>query len=155
MDDTRYLDEAIELARASLDDDRGGPFGAVVVRDGRVLGRGRNRVLGDGDPTAHAEVVAIRDAARRQRTHDLAGATLYSSCEPCPMCLGALYWAGIQRVVYAADRHGAARTGFSDADLYEELCKPPSARRLTSVRIPRPEAEAVMAAWQQGGGRHY
>lgn len=155
MDHLPYLDAAIDLARQSLDDERGGPFGAVIVRDGEVLARARNEVLATHDPTAHAEVQAIRAACRRLDSHDLAGATLYASCEPCPMCLGAVYWAGIERVVFAADRDAAARTGFSDAALYEEVCRPPDAREVAMLRLDRPEAERVMAAWKEGGGRLY
>jgi guanine deaminase len=155
MDDARFLEEAIALAAKALEDDLGGPFGALVVRDGTVLGRARNHVLGHHDPTAHAEVEAIREAARSLGTHELDGATIYASCEPCPMCLGAIYWAGIARVVYAADRNAAARAGFDDAALYEEFGRAPEDRRLQYDRRTHPEAERIMRAWKEGGGRVY
>ena len=155
MDDLSYLDEAISLAAEALLDEVGGPFGAVVVRAGEIIGRGRNRVLADRDPTAHAEVEAIRDACKGLQDHDLSGATIYASCEPCPMCLGAIYWARIERIVYAVDRHGAARTGFADADFYDQLALAPEKRRIPAIQILRPEAETVMAAWHDAGGTPY
>ncbi len=155
MDDSAFLDLAIGLAREALHDGDGGPFGAVVAREGGILGRGRNRVLATHDPTAHAEVRAIRNACRALGTHDLSGATIYASSEPCPMCLGAIYWAGIARVVYAADRTAAAAIGFADADLYEEIARRPERRRLRTERVPKEEAEAVLVAWKKGGGTLY
>ena len=147
MDDAAGLRAAIELARCALEDDVGGPFGAVVVKDGVIRGRGRNRVLADRDPTAHAEVLAIRDAGRRLDTHDLSGCTVYASSEPCPMCLGALYWARVSRVVYAVDRQAAAAAGFDDAWLYEELGRDDAGRRLRTDHLPVEDAAAVMRAW--------
>ena len=147
MDDAAGLQEAIRLARKALDDDVGGPFGAVVVQDGRIVGRGRNRVLADHDPTAHAEVVALRAAGRALGTHDLDGSTVYASSEPCPMCLGALYWARVSRVVFAVDRGAAAAAGFDDAFLYEELARPAEERRLGLEHHPVEEAADVMRRW--------
>ncbi|GLZ48559.1 tRNA-specific adenosine deaminase [Actinomycetospora sp. NBRC 106375] len=117
-DDATWLSHAVDLASTNVAEG-GGPFGAVVVADGVVLARGQNRVTRDLDPTAHAEVVAIRDACRVRGDFSLAGATLYASCEPCPLCVSAALWARVDRVVYAADRHDAARGGFDDREFYE------------------------------------
>ena len=153
MDDAGYLDEAIALATQALTDDRGGPFGAVVVKDGRILGRSRNLVLERHDPTAHAEVLAIRGACRALGTHDLSGCTLYTSSEPCPMCLGAVLWARIERVVYAVDRHGAAEAGFDDALFYEWMASGDGDRRVRLEHRPDEEARRVMEAWTRRSDR--
>ncbi|HED66617.1 MAG TPA: nucleoside deaminase [Planctomycetes bacterium] len=116
----RFLEEALRLAEESADSG-GGPFGAVVVRDGEIVARGANRVLADLDPSAHAEVVALRGAARALGTHDLSGTILYASCEPCPMCLGASLWARVDMIVFAADRRDAAAAGFDDERFYRAL----------------------------------
>jgi guanine deaminase len=115
--DARWLARAIELATLNVADG-GGPFGAVIVRDGELVAEGRNRVTADLDPTAHAEVTAIRAACRAVGSFSLAGTTLYTSCEPCPLCLSASLWARVDRVVFAADRHDAARGGFDDLEFY-------------------------------------
>lgn len=142
MDDQEgaLLRRAIRLACDNVADG-GGPFGALVAQGARVLGEGVNRVVPDADPTAHAEVVAIRAAARALGTHDLAGCVLYTSCEPCPMCLGAAWWARIARIVFAATRADAAAAGFDDAAIYEEVAAPLSARRLP-IRQALAEAAA-------------
>jgi len=129
IDDDPFVSAAIDLASRSVADG-GGPFGAVVVRNGDVVGAGHNRVTIDNDPTAHAEVVAIRDACRRLGTFQLTDCTLYASCEPCPMCLSAIYWARIPRVVYAADRGDAADAGFDDEAIYREVALRPDARQV-------------------------
>jgi len=152
-DDLAFLRLAIEASKASLDDDVGGPFGALLVRDGEILAHGRNRVLGDHDPTAHAEVVAIRRAAAKLGTHNLEGCTIYSSCEPCPMCLAAIHWAGIERIVFAAGREDAAGIGFADAALYEELGRSLEARSTPTEQSLREEGRAVMEAWGRRPGR--
>jgi tRNA(Arg) A34 adenosine deaminase TadA len=139
-DEEAFLREAIALAAEALEDDDGGPFGAVVVRDGRVVGRGRNRVLARHDPTAHAEVEALRDAAHTLGTHDLSGCALYASCEPCPMCLGAAQWARIDALVFAAGRADAEAIGFDDARFHGRLTFAVSQRG-------REEARAVMDRW--------
>ena len=113
---------AIGLAQASVDSNAGGPFGCVIVRNGEIIGEGVNRVTSTNDPTAHAEIVAIRDACRNLNSFQLAGCVVYTSCEPCPMCLGAIYWARPERIVIACDRHDAAEAGFDDAFIYDELC---------------------------------
>lgn len=149
--DPDFMAEAIAEAAKAVDDDVGGPFGAVVVKDGTIIGRGRNRVLADADPTAHAEVVALRDAAQRLGTHELAGCVIYTSCEPCPMCLSAIYWARIERIVQAATREDAAGIGFDDAFLYAEVAKPIEERSLPTSSADREQAAAVMRAWAARG----
>lgn len=138
---------AIDLSAQALDDDVGGPFGAVIVRDGQVIGRGRNRVLADGDPTAHAEVLAIREACRSIGDHRLSGCVVYTSSEPCPMCMAALYWARVDRVLYANVRSEAAAIGFDDAWLYLELAAEMSDRQLVMSRLSSVEARAVFDQW--------
>ncbi len=142
------LRHAIALGTRTLRANRGGPFGAVVVRDGVIVGEGANAVLALRDPTAHAEVIAIREAAARLGTHVLQGCTLYASAEPCPMCLGACYWARVDAVVYASGRAEAARAGFDDARFYEEFARPPAARRLPMRQVAVPEALALLDEWR-------
>ncbi len=137
---------AIELARESVARG-GGPFGAVVARGEDVVGTGSNRVVESADPTAHAEVEAIRAACRALRTHDLSGCTLFTSCEPCPMCLGAILWARVDRLVYACDRHDAARAGFDDAAFYAEAARAPAERELPSEQLLRDEGLGAFEAW--------
>jgi guanine deaminase len=148
-----YLARAIALSRESMESGSGGPFGAVIVRAGRILAEGTNRVTATNDPTAHAEIVAIRDAARALGDFRLTGCDLYASCEPCPMCLAAAHWARVDRIVFAASREDAARAGFDDAFLYQELAEPLAARSIPTIRIPSPEAAAVLKAWTDFPGR--
>jgi guanine deaminase len=145
--DTRFLREAIRLSRTRMRQGRGGPFGAVVARDGAIVARGWNAVTSSVDPTAHAEVVAIRRACRTLGTFSLAGCVLYASCEPCPMCLAAVYWARLDRLVYAATRDDAARAGFDDALIYREVPLAPEARSLPTEHLLRAEASAVFDEW--------
>ena len=140
--------EAIKLSAESVRSG-GGPFGAVIVRDGEVIARGENRVTVCNDPTAHAEVSAIREAAARLGTYDLSGCELYSSCEPCPMCLGAIYWARLDKLYYAGTRADAANVGFDDAHIYEELPLEPSQRELPTETLLREEAQRVFEAWAE------
>lgn len=146
--DERFLREAIALARAGMDRNEGGPFGCVIVKNGRVIGRGNNRVTSSNDPTAHAEVVAIREACKALGSFQLDGCTLYTSCEPCPMCLGAIYWARPDRVLYAGTRMDAADAGFDDQLIYDELPLPPARRRLPMEQELREEALVVFEAWK-------
>lgn len=147
MDETAAMRRAIALSCESVARG-GGPFGAVVLgADGRPLGEGANRVVPDADPTAHAEVVAIRAACRATGTHDLAGATLVTSCEPCPMCLAAAWWARVGAVVYGNTREDAARIGFDDAALYEEVARPLASRALPIRRLLGAEAAGAFALW--------
>ncbi len=147
QDDARFLRRAIALGRAHMEAGEGGPFGAVVVCAGQVVGEGWNRVTSAHDPTAHAEIVAIRAACRRLGRFALEGCAIYASCEPCPMCLGAIYWARIERLVYGASRADAARAGFDDAFIYDEIPRPPEARRLPTRRLLADEARALLQAW--------
>src|SRR5262245_29961376 len=119
-----FLREAIRLSIDKMQANEGGPFGAVIVRDGQIIGRGWNRVTSTNDPTAHAEIVAIRDACSRLKTFSLAGCEIYSSCEPCPLCLAAIFWARLDRIFYAATCEDAAAAGFDDGILYRELALP-------------------------------
>lgn len=127
----------------------GGPFGAVVSKDGRIIGQGSNRVVSTSDPTAHAEVVAIREACRSLGVFQLDGCVLYTSCEPCPMCLAAAYWARIDRIVFANSRKDAARIGFGDDFIYREIPLAPGDRMLTMKRSMGREAIAVFREWQR------
>jgi tRNA(Arg) A34 adenosine deaminase TadA len=145
--DTPFLREAIRLSRTRMRQGRGGPFGAVVVRDGVILARGWNAVTSSLDPTAHAEVVAIRRACRALGTFRLDGCVLYTSCEPCPMCLAAAYWARVDRLVYAATRDDAARAGFDDAFIYDQVPLAPEARSLPTDHLLRAEAITVFEEW--------
>ncbi|MBK8228442.1 MAG: nucleoside deaminase [Flavobacteriales bacterium] len=146
--DERFLREAIALARAGMDRNEGGPFGCVVVKDGEIIGRGNNKVTSSNDPTAHAEVVAIREACQAIGSFQLEGCTLYTSCEPCPMCLGAIYWARPYRIVFAATRADAAQAGFDDQLIYDELPLPAEQRRIaTEANVLRHEALAVFKEW--------
>jgi guanine deaminase len=149
-----WLARAVRLATASVARS-GGPFGAFVVRGGEVLGEGTNRVTADLDPTAHAEVVAIRAACRRTGDFTLPGATVYASCEPCPLCLAAALWARVDAVVFAADREAAARAGFDDAAFYR-LLRPavdPSAWPVRIVHLPTTTSEEPFEAWLASEGR--
>lgn len=143
-----FMREAIKLSAESVRSG-GGPFGAVIVRDGEIIARGENRVTVCNDPTAHAEVSAIREAAARLGTYDLSGCEIYSSCEPCPMCLGAIYWARLDKLYYAGTRADAANVGFDDAHIYEELPLEPSQRELPTETLLREEAQRVFKAWAE------
>jgi len=146
MDDAHWLNQAIEIAVASVDEG-GGPFGAVVVRDGKLVATGHNRVTLDLDPTAHAEVQAVRAACRALGDFSLAGCVLYTSCEPCPLCISALLWARLDRVVYAADRDDAARGGFDDREFYEVLARDRATWPLLVERSAGVDETAPFEAW--------
>ena len=140
--------EAIRLAKEGMSRGLGGPFGAVVVKEGRVVGRGNNQVTSTNDPTAHAEVMAIRDACRNLNTFQLDGCTLYTSCEPCPMCLGAIYWARLERIVYGCFDTDAAEAGFDDQFIYREIEKPRNQRSIPMKQLLRDEAWTVFEEWK-------
>ena len=142
-----WMRRAIALATENVVSARGGPFGALIVRNGEVVGEGTNIVTATNDPTAHAEVTAIRAAAKALNTFTLAGCELYTSCEPCPMCLAAAHWARIDAVYFAAGAQDAARAGFDDAFLYGEFRKDSDARALPETQLLRDEAWASFAAW--------
>src|SRR3954471_13716093 len=146
-EDRVHLARAVALSREHMQAGAGGPFGSVVVRDGAVIGEGWNQVTSTNDPTAHAEVVAIRRACAAIGSFSLAGATLYASCEPCPMCLASAYWARVSRIVFANAREEAAAIGFDDKLLYDEIPKPIEQRLVPTVHAPDTEAKAVFADW--------
>lgn len=141
------MQQAVKLALEGVRAGEGGPFAALVVRDGKVVASGVNQVTSRNDPTAHAEIVAIRAACAAMQSFSLAGCELYTTCEPCPMCLAAAYWARVDRIVYACDRADAARAGFDDALFYDELEKPIAERKLALVQLARDEALPVFQAW--------
>ena len=146
--DDYFIANAIELARNAMDEGSGGPFGAVIVLNNEIIGKGKNTVTSSKDPTAHAEISAIRSACLKLGTHDLSGATIYTSCEPCPMCLGAILWARIGRIVYAATRQDAANiAGFDDAAFYEELTKPWNRRSIQSSQLSPDLGKKVFEDW--------
>ncbi len=145
--DQKFMRRAIALALEGVDDNGGGPFGCVVVKNGEIIGEGHNQVTSANDPTAHAEVVAIRDACQKLGTFQLDGCTIYTSCEPCPMCLGAIYWARLEKIFMACSREDAAEAGFDDAFIYEEIGKEPSERSVPTMSLLRDEALAVFEKW--------
>lgn len=152
-DDDRFLARAIELAERAARSGEGGPFGAVIVRDGKIVAEGWNRVVASHDPTAHAEIGAIRSACAALGHFHLPGCTLYASSEPCPMCLSAAYWARIERIVFANSRAEAAAIGFCDDELYSELTCPLSARSIAMEHRPLPGALAPLEHWAANPGR--
>lgn len=141
--------EAIRQSKAGMDKGEGGPFGAIVVKDGRIVGRGNNRVLATNDPTAHAEVVAIRDACQNLGSFQLDDCEIYTSCEPCPMCLGAIYWARPKRVYFGCTRTDAANIQFDDDFIYEEIGAPLEQRKIPMIPLLREEALVVFREWQE------
>jgi guanine deaminase len=140
---------AIELSVQSVVSGRGGPFGAVVVKDAKIIAESANLVTATNDPTAHAEVLAIRDACKALNNFELRGCELYTSCEPCPMCLGAIYWARVERVYFGNTAADAAEVGFSDAFIYREIEKPHAERNMPMIQTMRAEALAGFRAWAQ------
>lgn len=145
--DEFFMRRAIELAQIGVDAGAGGPFGAVIVKDGEIVGEGYNQVTSTNDPTAHAEVVAIRNACRKLKSFQLDGCVLYASCEPCPMCLGAIYWARPKQMFFACLHKDAAKIGFDDSFIYEEINRPIEARRIESVNLLRGEGLKVFENW--------
>ncbi len=150
--DKIFLKEAIEEAEKSVKKG-GGPFGAVLVQNGKIISRSGNTVTSDNDPTAHAEVNVIRQSAAKLKTFDLSGTVLYASCEPCPMCLGAIYWANIDRVVFAASREKATEAGFRDSMIYSELSLPPEQRHLPHRHILLKERNSPFRQWENSESR--
>ncbi|HEX2640021.1 MAG TPA: nucleoside deaminase [Pyrinomonadaceae bacterium] len=142
-----FMRRAIELAQEGIDQNQGGPFGCVVVKDGRIIGEGCNRVTSTNDPSAHAEIVAMREACRNLKTFQLDGCSIYTSCEPCPMCLGAIYWARPAEVFFAGTREDAAAAGFDDDMIYVELEKPNAERQRPMKNLMRGEAVEVFRHW--------
>lgn len=143
------MQRAIELAIRNVESGTGGPFGAVVVRDNQIVAEGVNLVTASNDPTAHAEIVAIREASKALSTFNLAGCDVYTSCEPCPMCLAAIYWARLSRVFYAARSADAAEAGFDDTRFYGELTAPYDRRSVPMINVMRDESLAAFEAWRK------
>lgn len=146
-DQHEFMQKAIELSLKGSSEGKGGPFGAVIVKDGKIVGQGHNNVLNSNDPTAHAEIVAIRDACKNLGTFQLSDCELYTSCEPCPMCLGAIYWARPKKVYYANTREDAAEIGFDDAFIYDEIPLPISERKIQMIPLGREEAQKAFKFW--------
>ncbi len=144
-----FMRRAIDIGTVSMRDNRGGPFGAVIVKEGRIIGEGTNEVLSEGDPTAHAEVQAIRAACRALATFSLEGCEIYTSCEPCPMCLSAIYWARLDRIWYANSRQDAAAIGFDDAHIYDEVAMAIDQRDIPTERLLANEAIEAFDAWEK------
>lgn len=144
-----FMWEAIRLSIQNIRDGNGGPFACVVVKEGKIIARGTNCVTSTNDPTAHAEVVAIRNACKELNTFQLDGCEIYTSCEPCPMCLGAIYWARPDKIYFANSREDAAKVGFDDLLLYEELPKRISDRKIPTSQLMREEALAAFREWEQ------
>lgn len=145
----KFMREAIRLSIDNVESGAGGPFGAVVVKDGEIIGRGVNQVTASNDPTAHAEVVAIREACRHLDSFQLQGCEIYCSCEPCPMCLGALYWARPDKIYYANTKEDAAVINFDDQHIYEELDRPLEIRKLPAIQLLRDEALVAFRKWSE------
>ena len=150
MDDAHFIRLAIELARKGMNANEGGPFGAVIVdADGNIVGQGNNKVTSTNDPTAHAEVVAIRNACAHLKHFQLEGCTIYSSCEPCPMCLGAIYWARPDRLVFASSRQDAAKVGFDDEFIYSEIPLQITERKIPTSQCLQDEGYHVFEEWKE------
>lgn len=147
-EDREFMRRAIDLSIENIDTG-GGPFGAVIVRDGKLIASGTNRVVPNNDPTAHAEVVAIRNACRELETFDLSGCTVYTSCEPCPMCLSALYWAGVERICYANTKRDAAAISFDDSYIYDQLRLDYDRRTIHCEHFMRDEALEAFRKWNE------
>jgi guanine deaminase len=147
--DREFMQRAIDLAALGMEKGWGGPFGAVIVKDGKVVGQGHNKVILENDPTAHAEMIAIREAAKNLESFQLEGCTIYTTCEPCPMCLGAIYWARPEKVYYACTSQDAAEIAFDDHFIYEELGKNKENRMITFQGMMREEALILFKSWKE------
>ena len=144
----KYMLEAIKLSRYGLAKNHGGPFGCVIVKDDKIIGRGNNQVTAKNDPTAHAEIIAIRNACKNLGSYQLEGCEIYTSCEPCPMCLGAIYWARPKIVYYANSRHDAAQIGFDDSMIYDELSIEHEQRKIPIMQLRREDALKIFEEWK-------
>ena len=144
-----FILEAIRYSRQGMERNEGGPFGCIVVKGDEIIGWGNNQVTSTNDPTAHAEIVAIRDACRHLDSYQLTECEIYSSCEPCPMCMGAIYWARPKALFYANTRTDAARIGFDDSLIYEELAAPVDQRKIPLIQLGREEALKVFEEWER------
>jgi len=148
-----FLERAIELSRKGVLEGHGGPFGCVIVKGDEIVGEGCNQVTSSNDPTAHAEIVAIRDACKRLNSYQLTGCDIYASCEPCPMCLGAIYWARPSRVIYANTKHDAAAIEFDDDFIYREINTDMTIRKIPFLHFPHPLAKEVFEQWKILGNK--
>jgi guanine deaminase len=149
MSENTFMQRAIALALENVQSGRGGPFGALVVKDGKVIAEATNSVTSTNDPTAHAEMLAIREGCEKLGLFHLAGCEIYASCEPCPMCLGAIYWARLDRIYFAATAADAAKAGFDDSFIYQEISKPHAERKIPVFQLLREEALDPFRAWEQ------
>ncbi len=147
------MKQAIDLALSNVKENKGGPFGAVVVKNGKVIGKGANLVTLNNDPTAHAEIIAIREAAKNTGSFILSDCEIYTSCEPCPMCLGAIYWARIEKLYYAATKDDAQKSDFDDSVIYKELTLPKDQRSIPSLQLMRDDAVKVFEEWNESGNK--
>ena len=144
-----FMEEAIRIAKAGVANGSGGPFGSVVVKDGKIIGKSSNMVFETNDPTAHAEVIAIRDASKQLNSAELTDCEIYSLGEPCPMCLAAIYWARIEKVYFANTKEDAAKVGFDDTMIYKELAMPYHQRTLSMEHTPSEKAKALFTTWDR------
>ena len=149
----QYMLQAIHLSREGMNGNAGGPFGAVIVKDGKIIATGSNRVTANTDPTAHAEINAIRKASRKLGTFDLSGCQIYSSCEPCPMCLGAIYWAHLDKLYYGNTKTDAKNIGFDDSFIYDEIDLKPESRKVTTTQLLPDEAILAFELWAKADNR--
>ena len=145
----QFMQQAIKLALAGVQNNEGGPFGCIVVKDNKIIGKGNNKVTSTNDPTAHAEIVAIKDACNYLNSFQLEGCTIYTSCEPCPMCLGAIYWARPDEVYFASNKTDAAKVGFDDAFIYKEIDLDYSKRSIKFIQKNRKEALEAFKLWEE------
>jgi len=144
-----FMEQAIRLSMHNVDSHQGGPFGAVIVKDNKIIAEGANEVTAGNDPTAHAEIVAIRNACKKLGTFELRGCSIYTSCEPCPMCLGAIYWARLDTIYYVNTSSDAAAIGFDDSFIYEQLKLPPQERSIPMIRLELEDAKQAFRAWEK------
>lgn len=145
----KFMQEAINLAINNIKNHNGGPFGAIIVKNGEIVGTGTNNVTTSNDPTAHAEVMAIRDACKNLKTFQLNDCEIYTSCEPCPMCLGAIYWARPKKIYFACNRQDAANAGFDDSYIYDQMPLAPEKRNLETLQMMRSESIKVFDLWKE------
>jgi len=144
----KFMKVAIDLAFEGMHENKGGPFGAVIVQNGVIVGRGNNQVTSTNDPTAHAEIVAIRDACKQLNTFELNECVIYTTCEPCPMCLAAIYWTHINKIFYGSTKHDAANINFDDSFIYDEIMKNNAERKLNMEQISRDQTIELFNEWQ-------
>jgi tRNA(Arg) A34 adenosine deaminase TadA len=149
----KFLERAIELSKQGMESQNGGPFGCVIVLNNKIIGEGCNMVTSSNDPTAHAEIVAIRQACKELNNYQLTNCIIYTNCEPCPMCLGAIYWARPQKVIYANTREEAAAIEFDDDFIYHEINLSMTERKIPFIHAPHPKAREVFEAWKNWEGK--